>query len=635
MSVLEQLRLTVVAVRRPALRLVLLGYFGYCLARKASRVALVVYAFNVGGVRTASVVAAAQLIPAVIAPPVGSLFGDRMSSESALTLGYLLQAVALVGTGVSMAQSWPLLVTVLLSAAAAAAFTLTRPVYLAALPDLVEHPDELALGNAASTWVDGLASVAGPVVAGTGLLLAGAGPVMVLLGATCLVAALASSRLRTDRPTPASASRVRGALLAGVRAVTHDRELRSAAGITMAMYAVVGLLDVLLVVVVVDLLGLDSARTGGLTAAIGVGAVVGGVTATALAGRSRLGPAVVAGALCVGFPVLVLGLSSRFWVSAALLVAMGAGKSVVTAALQTLLQRTVDDGVAVRVFGVQESLVQAGTAVGAALGPLLVAVLGLPGALVATGVVLPAVTLLGWRSLGASMPVPWCPGRSSRCCAQFRSWRCCRSVPSSAWRAAPPPRWSGRARWWCARARPQTGSTSSRAEVSWSVGPASPCAGWEPVSGSVRSHCCATSLARQRSRRSARRSSSVWSETSSSAPCRARNVPTALRPRRSRTTSMPTGCATPTMEAAPGSGEPAQHWGSAGVLRQFPCRKGMLSAELLGAQPFRSCVVARQQPATGSGPYGSGPVGSPPPGGRTPRPTVPGPHVRPGAVRTP
>ncbi len=400
MSVLEQLRLTVTAVRRPALRLLLLGYFGYCLARKASRVALVVYAFDVGGVHTASIVAAAQLIPAIVAPPVGSVFGDRLSSESALTLGYVLQAVALVGTGVSMLEDWPLVVTVLLSAAAAAAFTLTRPVYLATLPDVVEHPDELALGNAASTWVDGLASVAGPVLAGTGLLLIGGGPVMVLLGGTCLASALASTRVRTDRPTPASASGVQGALFAGVRAMTRDRDLRSVAAVTMSMYAVVGLLDVLLVVVVVDLLGLDSARTGGLTAAIGVGAVFGGVTATALAGRSRLAPAVVGGALCVGFPVALLGVSSSFWVSAAMLAVVGVGKSVVTVGVQTLLQRTIDEGVAVRVFGVQESLVQAGTAAGAALGPLLVATLGVPGALMGAGVILPAATLLALASLG-------------------------------------------------------------------------------------------------------------------------------------------------------------------------------------------------------------------------------------------
>jgi len=399
-SVLEQFRLTFTAVRRPVLRLLLLGYFGYCLARKASRVALVVYAFDVGGVHTASIVAAAQLIPAIVAPPVGSVFGDRLSSESALTLGYVLQAVALVGTGVSMIRDGPLVVTVLLAAAAAASFTLTRPVYLATLPDVVEHPDELALGNAASTWVDGLASVAGPALAGMGLLLIGGGPVMVLLGATCLASALASTRVRTDRPTPASASGVKGPRFAGVRAVTRDRDLRSIAAVTMSLYAVVGLLDVLLVVAVVDLLGLDSARTGGLTAAIGVGAVLGGVTATALAGRSRLAPAVVSGALCVGLPVALLGASSRFWVSAVLLLGVGAGKSVVTVGVQTLLQRTVDEGVALRVFGVQESLVQAGTAAGAALGPLLVATLGLPGALVGAGVILPAVTLVGWASLG-------------------------------------------------------------------------------------------------------------------------------------------------------------------------------------------------------------------------------------------
>ena len=52
-----------------------------------------------------------------------------------------------------------------------------------------------------------------------------------------------------------------------------------------------------------------------------------------------------------------------------------------------------------RVFGVQESLVQAGTAAGAAVGPLLVLGLGLPGALVATGLVLPAATLVALGSI--------------------------------------------------------------------------------------------------------------------------------------------------------------------------------------------------------------------------------------------
>ena len=147
--------------------------------------------------------------------------------------------------------------------------------------------------------------------------------------------------------------------------------------------------------VVVDLLGLNSARTGGLAASIGIGAIVGGVAATSLAGQARLAPALLAGAAFVGVPVALLATSSTFWSSAALLVGLGAGKSVVTVAVQTLLQRTVDEGAAVRVFGVQESVAQAGTASGAALGPLLVLTLGLPGALVAAGLVLPAATLIG------------------------------------------------------------------------------------------------------------------------------------------------------------------------------------------------------------------------------------------------
>jgi CRP-like cAMP-binding protein len=87
----------------------------------------------------------------------------------------------------------------------------------------------------------------------------------------------------------------------------------------------------------------------------------------------------------------------------------GAGKGLVTVAGQTLLQRTVREEVSARVFGIQEGLIQAATAIGSALGPLLVVLFGVHGALVATGMILPLVALLAipaLRRLDARAVVP-------------------------------------------------------------------------------------------------------------------------------------------------------------------------------------------------------------------------------------
>jgi hypothetical protein len=64
-----------------------------------------------------------------------------------------------------------------------------------------------------------------------------------------------------------------------------------------------------------------------------------------------------------------------------------------------LLQRTVADHVLGRVLGVLESLALATIGLGGIIAPVIVALFGVQGALVSTGLVLPVLTALFWRSL--------------------------------------------------------------------------------------------------------------------------------------------------------------------------------------------------------------------------------------------
>jgi hypothetical protein len=60
------------------------------------------------------------------------------------------------------------------------------------------------------------------------------------------------------------------------------------------------------------------------------------------------------------------------------------------------LQRSLSPRVLARIFGVQEALMQAGWAIGSALAPLLVLLIGVQGAFVVTAAVLPLVGLVCW-----------------------------------------------------------------------------------------------------------------------------------------------------------------------------------------------------------------------------------------------
>jgi hypothetical protein len=89
-------------------------------------------------------------------------------------------------------------------------------------------------------------------------------------------------------------------------------------------------------------------------------------------------------------------------VAIAAMAVVGAGNAVLDIAGFTLLQRIVPNRSRGSVFGVLEALVMLTVGVGAALGPLLVSVAGLPGAWMITGAVLPMLALLSWRVVTAA-----------------------------------------------------------------------------------------------------------------------------------------------------------------------------------------------------------------------------------------
>jgi hypothetical protein len=83
------------------------------------------------------------------------------------------------------------------------------------------------------------------------------------------------------------------------------------------------------------------------------------------------------------------------------MVVVGAGNSVLDIAGYTLMQRSVDDVVLGRVFATLEIVGSAAIGIGSIAAPLLVGGLGLRGALIATGAILPLLAMILWARLRA------------------------------------------------------------------------------------------------------------------------------------------------------------------------------------------------------------------------------------------
>ncbi len=100
-----------------------------------------------------------------------------------------------------------------------------------------------------------------------------------------------------------------------------------------------------------------------------------------------------------GAPIAVIGIVPHPGVAFVMAGIIGAANASIDVAGYTLLARCVPNEVRGRVFGVLQSLVGFGLAGGALAAPVLVASVGLPGALIITGLVLPVLALLGFAGV--------------------------------------------------------------------------------------------------------------------------------------------------------------------------------------------------------------------------------------------
>ena len=189
-------------------------------------------------------------------------------------------------------------------------------------------------------------------------------------------------------------------LSAGMRAVASSRNVTTVTALYGAQCFVAGGLSVIVVVVSLQLTNAGQAGVGYLSAALGIGGFVGGFVALVLATRGRLAADFGVGVVLFGIPFALIGIFSSFGVALVAMAIVGIGNSITDIAAVTLFQRIVPDEVLGRVLGVLEGILLGAIGLGGIFAPIAIALLGAEPALIAAGLVLPAVTVLVARRLG-------------------------------------------------------------------------------------------------------------------------------------------------------------------------------------------------------------------------------------------
>ena len=345
---------------------------------------------------------ARYLMPTLLAPFVG-LPVARWPTETVLRGTNAVRTLAVVGLVAVTVVEAPLPLMLLLVAVEASAGAFTRPLHMGLLPGVAQTPGQLIAANVTSGAAEGLGTFVGPALAS--ILLVTTGPVGALAGVAVidLVSVLSVARLRIptvgrrDRPADVRAALVE--VPAGARAVMTIPGLRLVIATLSLQTFVRGLLTVLIVIASIELLGLGEAGVGTLNALIGLGGLLGSIAAITLAGRQRLGPAYAIALAGWGAPIAVVGLVVDPIVAMVAMAAVGISNAVLDVAGFTLVQRMTPNAARVAVLGIIDSAANGGPAIGGLVAPFLIAAIGIKGALVVAGVVLPIAAALAWTRL--------------------------------------------------------------------------------------------------------------------------------------------------------------------------------------------------------------------------------------------
>jgi MFS family permease len=392
------------ALANDGIRRLELGWTIGIAADAGLTVVLLVVAYQRGGVLATGILGAVRMVPAVLSGMLAGAVLQRVRGDRLLLAIGLIRtaAAALVAILIvtDAALPWLFVVAALASAAGAP----VRPTQATLMPALARSPSELVAANVAWGTGEGAGALLGPFLAA---MLIGLGDPAIAAGlaaAAFLVTAIVAGGLRFEQAADASGG-AEGAgrdlrLRDGIRALGRRPVPRWSMLAVFGQVATRGTLNTLLVVAAIELLGMGDGGLGLLSAALGLGGLLGAIFAMSLARTDRLVRSEVVSLAYWGAPIAVIGLLPFPAVALGAMVVIGVANAVFDVSLFTIFQRGSSNEERAPVFSVFEGVAGLGAVSGSLIGPALVGLFGARGALGIAGAFLPIVALVIYSRIG-------------------------------------------------------------------------------------------------------------------------------------------------------------------------------------------------------------------------------------------
>ena len=336
--------------------------------------------------------------PSLLLASYGGVLADRYQRTTVMAVSALASAVLMAGMAVVVGSDAPVAFVLAISALSSVALAPYPAAAGALTPEIVGEQD-LAAANSIFSALESLVVVVGPGIGGL-LLLTGRPVIGVVINAASFaVAAALVTRLRVrSRGGGSAEDSTARQWVTGLKSLAA-RPVAVAVILFCALdSAVYGAASVLYVPLSVRL-GTGPNGYSYLTAGMALGGLLGAGLANRLSGASRLAP-VIMGSICLQALPFLLTVPVHWPVlAAALQVVSGIGMIIVDVLALTSLQRDLPGDVLGRVLGIFDTVVLAGILLAALATGILLAHADVNVALVAVGVGIPVLGLVGLPTL--------------------------------------------------------------------------------------------------------------------------------------------------------------------------------------------------------------------------------------------
>jgi MFS family permease len=372
-----------------------------------------------------------RLLPYVLLSVPAGIVADRFDRRLVLLVSDLYRGSLMVLMAITVTVGAPTLVLAVLAILAASGSSFFYPAMGAYLPALAK--DERQLGPANSAWasIQNVSYIVGPAIGGVVLAIGSVTTAFIVNAVTFVFIAailwtLPSSRA-SDRaaaaaeraggsvdgpaegaagPASGSAAETATAPAASPPPLTSSPlRIRPLAGLGLVQLMagfLGGGFQVITVILAIDVLKAGEEANGYLNAAIGVGGLLGAITAGAFVLRRGMGLPLLVGAVITGLGTIALGAVTSLPLALIAIGVSAAGALIIDVVATTIFQRLVPDELRGRGFGILMTVTTLTGAAGAFLLPVLLTTFGPFAALGSSGVITIVLTIVGLGLIGTA-----------------------------------------------------------------------------------------------------------------------------------------------------------------------------------------------------------------------------------------